>query len=149
MTFRATGSRARAINWIEKISNFLLAKFFSAKIQEKLLGVGVIRYENTTRKHNFTYRNQPEIQLENQSEIHQESSQTQSEIHRKINQRLNQKFSFKNQPLPLISIIIPVYNAAKFLDQTITSCLKQDYPHLEIILNNDGSIRWLKIICEK
>lgn len=80
--------------------------------------------------------NQPEIQPENQPEIQQE---TQSEI------------QLKNQPsaLPLISIIIPVYNAAKFLDQTITSCLKQDYPHLEIVLINDGSTDGSKIICEK
>ena len=72
--------------------------------------------------------NQLEIQSEDQSEI-----------------------QLKNQPpaLPLISIIIPVYNAAKFLDQTITSCLKQDYPHLEIILINDGSTDDSKIICEK
>lgn len=80
--------------------------------------------------------NQPEIQPEIQQEIQPE---TQSEI------------QLKNQPsaLPLISIIIPVYNAAKFLDQTITSCLKQDYPHLEIILINDGSTDDSKIICEK
>ena len=84
--------------------------------------------------------NQPEIQTEsqsgNQSKIQRE---TQSEI------------QLKNQPsaLPLISIIIPVYNAAKFLDQTINSCLKQDYPHLEIILINDGSTDDSKIICEK
>lgn len=80
--------------------------------------------------------NQSEIQPEDQSENQPE---TQSEI------------QLKNQPsaLPLISIIIPVYNAAKFLDQTITSCLKQDYPHLEIILINDGSTDDSKIICEK
>jgi len=76
--------------------------------------------------------NQPETQTENQSE-------TQSEI------------QLKNQPpaLPLISIIIPIYNAAKFLDQTIASCLKQDYPNLEIILINDGSTDDSKTICEK
>lgn len=75
---------------------------------------------------------QPEIQTEDRSEIQQE-------------------IQLKNQPsaLPLISIIIPVYNAAKFLDQTITSCLKQDYPHLEIILINDGSTDDSKTICEK
>lgn len=76
--------------------------------------------------------NQPEIQTEDRSEIQQE-------------------IQLKNQPsaLPLISIIIPVYNATKFLDQTITSCLKQDYPHLEIILINDGSTDDSKNICEK
>lgn len=88
--------------------------------------------------------NQPEIQPEDQSEIQsgiqqENQPETQSEIQLKI------------QPpaLPLISIIIPIYNAAKFLDQTIASCLKQDYPHLEIILINDGSTDDSKIICEK
>lgn len=88
--------------------------------------------------------NQPEIQTEDRSEIQQEiQPKTQSEI--------QQEIQLKNQPsaLPLISIIIPVYNATKFLDQTITSCLKQDYPHLEIILINDGSTDDSKIICEK
>lgn len=83
---------------------------------------------------------QPEDQSEIQSGIQQENQpETQSEIHLKI------------QPpaLPLISIIIPVYNAAKFLDQTIISCLKQDYPRLEIVLINDGSTDDSKIICEK
>ena len=92
--------------------------------------------------------NQPEIQPEDQSEIQsgiqqENQPETQSEIQSEI--------QLKNQPpaLPLISIIIPVYNATKFLDQTITSCLKQDYPHLEIILINDGSTDDSKIICEK
>ena len=40
---------------------------------------------------------------------------------------------------PLISVIIPIYNAASFLPQTIESVLSQDYPNLEILLLNDGS----------
>lgn len=80
--------------------------------------------------------NRPEIQPESQSGN---------------KSKIQQEIQLKNQPpaLPLISIIIPIYNAAKFLDQTITSCLKQDYPHLEIILINDGSTDDSKIICEK
>lgn len=96
--------------------------------------------------------NQPEIQPENQSEIQSENqSETQQEIQPKTQSEIQLKIQLKNQPpeLPLISIIIPIYNAAKFLDQTITSCLKQDYPHLEIILINDGSTDDSKIICEK
>ena len=100
--------------------------------------------------------NQSEIQPEDQSEIQSENqSENQSEIQSGIQQEnqpeTQSEIQLKNQPsaLPLISIIIPVYNAAKFLDQTITSCLKQDYPHLEIILINDGSTDDSKIICEK
>lgn len=88
--------------------------------------------------------NQPEIQSENQSEI-------QSGIQQENQPETQSEIQLKNQPpaLPLISIIIPVYNAAKFLDQTIISCLKQDYPRLEIVLINDGSTDDSKIICEK
>lgn len=96
--------------------------------------------------------NQPEIQPGNQSEIRQEiQPKTQSEIQLEDQSEIQSEIQLKNQPpaLPLISIIIPVYNAAKLLDQTITSCLKQDYPHLEIILINDGSTDDSKIICEK
>ena len=100
--------------------------------------------------------NQPEIQPEDQSEIQSGIQQeiqpeNQSEIQSEIQQETQSEIQLKNQPSapPLISIIIPVYNAAKFLDQTITSCLKQDYPHLEIILINDGSTDDSKNICEK
>ena len=69
----------------------------------------------------------------------------------KIQFKIQPEIQLKNQPpsLPLISIIIPIHNAAKFLDQTISSCLKQDYPNLEIILINDGSTDDSKTICEK
>lgn len=39
----------------------------------------------------------------------------------------------------LISIIIPVYNAEKYLKETIFSILVQDYKNFEVILVNDGS----------
>ena len=96
--------------------------------------------------------NQLEIQPEDQSEIQPENqSEIQSGIQQENQPETQSEIQLKNQPsaLPLISIVIPVYNAAKFLDQTITSCLKQDYPHLEVILINDGSTDDSKIICEK
>lgn len=96
--------------------------------------------------------NQSEIQPEDQSENQPENqSEIQSGIQQENQPETQSEIQLNNQPsaLPLISIIIPVYNAAKFLDQTITSCLKQDYPHLEIILINDGSTDDSKIICEK
>lgn len=40
---------------------------------------------------------------------------------------------------PLLSIIIPAYNAEKFIGATIESLFRQDYSPMEIIVVNDGS----------
>lgn len=40
---------------------------------------------------------------------------------------------------PLVSIIIPAYNAVHLLEETVASALGQSYPNVEIIVVNDGS----------
>jgi glycosyltransferase involved in cell wall biosynthesis len=40
---------------------------------------------------------------------------------------------------PLISVIIPAYNAERFLAETLESVLAQDYAPFEVIVVNDGS----------
>ena len=41
--------------------------------------------------------------------------------------------------LPLVSVVIPAYNCAHTVAETIESCLAQDYEDLEILVVNDGS----------
>lgn len=48
----------------------------------------------------------------------------------------------------LVSVIIPVYNAEKFISQTLDSIIQQDYPEKEIIVvddcSNDNSFKIVK-----
>ena len=41
--------------------------------------------------------------------------------------------------MPLVSILIPAYNAEHWIGDTIRSCLAQTWPHVEIIVVDDGS----------
>lgn len=39
----------------------------------------------------------------------------------------------------LVSVIVPAFNAEKYIEETIQSILKQTYPFIELVLVNDGS----------
>lgn len=47
--------------------------------------------------------------------------------------------SLEQQTLPLVSVIIPAYRAEKFIETTLRSVLGQTYPHLEVIVIDDGN----------
>ena len=50
---------------------------------------------------------------------------------------------------PLISVIIPVYNAEGYLSRCLDSIINQTYSNLEIILVNDGSTDASEELCLK
>ncbi len=54
-----------------------------------------------------------------------------------------------NTPNTLVSIIIPIYNVEKYLNECLESVCAQTYREIEIILVNDGSTDNSISICEK
>lgn len=54
-----------------------------------------------------------------------------------------------NSIVPLVSIVICVYNGEKYLRRCLQSVIKQSYEHIEIIVVNDGSVDNSKAIIEE
>lgn len=50
---------------------------------------------------------------------------------------------------PLISVIVPIYNVEKYLDECVQSLLHQTYHNLEIVLVDDGSPDKCPQMCEQ
>ncbi len=50
---------------------------------------------------------------------------------------------------PEISIIVPVYNSEKYLEECIKSILNQTFADFELILIDDGSDDSSGLICDK
>ena len=55
----------------------------------------------------------------------------------------------KKSNAPLVSVIIPVYNVAPYLEEALESVINQSYNNLEILVIDDGSTDGSEIICEE
>ena len=49
---------------------------------------------------------------------------------------------------PLVSVIVPVYNAGKYLEDCVNSIIGQSYDKLEILFIDDGSTEGSGGICD-
>lgn len=49
----------------------------------------------------------------------------------------------------LVSVMVPIYNAERYLHQCLNSIQTQTYKNLEVILINDGSTDKSQEICEQ
>jgi len=50
---------------------------------------------------------------------------------------------------PLVTIGLPVYNEARFIDAALASVRRQDYPNLEIVVSDNASTDATLAICER
>lgn len=51
-------------------------------------------------------------------------------------------------PVPKISIIVPIYNVERYLDECVNSIVRQTYTNLEILLVDDGSPDQCPKLCD-
>lgn len=48
-----------------------------------------------------------------------------------------------------LSVILPCYNVAQYIERAVDSILRQDFDDYEVIIVNDGSPDNLLEVCEK
>ena len=62
-------------------------------------------------------------------------------------EKLSERSAMENR-MPLINIIVPIYNVEKYLDKCVRSILNQTYKNIRVILVDDGSTDSSGKICD-
>ena len=62
-------------------------------------------------------------------------------------EKLSERSAMENR-MPLINIIVPIYNVEKYLDKCVRSILNQTYKNIRVILVDDGSADKCPEMCE-
>ena len=107
--------------------------------------IGLSNIYNYCRKHPLHGSHSAQLDtLEEQMQNIKESEQAYIDFENKYkaeqSNRLQLEKEFTQRGfMPLVSIIIPVYNGGDYLSEAIESALMQTYPNTEIIVINDGS----------
>jgi glycosyltransferase involved in cell wall biosynthesis len=55
----------------------------------------------------------------------------------------------KGETLPLVSILLPVFNEESFIEETLEGIIKQDYRNVEILISDNHSIDNTASLCKK
>lgn len=56
-----------------------------------------------------------------------------------MNPSIQNSGNLLNESAPLVSVIVPAYNHEAYIAECVRSILEQDYPHIDLIIINDGS----------
>lgn len=66
-----------------------------------------------------------------------------------LGKRPAQRFELPESTEGLVSIVMPAYNAMRYLEKTVQTVLDQTYPNFELIIVNDGSTDRTPFILER
>ncbi len=64
---------------------------------------------------------------------------TRQELAKQFAELLHPNTPTSKHPNPIISVIVPIYNVEQYLEQCLLSIQQQTYPHLQVIMMNDGT----------
>ncbi|MDJ0678005.1 MAG: glycosyltransferase [Calothrix sp. MO_167.B42] len=138
--------------WLKEISSLELIKVVPIKF-----GLAVLRYNGSSQLvRHFTTNTQemPRSKVKNTAKGAKEHQNSSFLDENRSSESQKREFSHQQQcqqttildtdssdlsKTPLVSIIIPCYNAGARLEACLQSCLQQIYPHLEIIVVDNNS----------